>query len=101
MEKVGFAAVTIDREHLRFEQDLRTWFDEVRTRGTCSQLLAIPDPAYEAGLWRLKRELAAQTGPLMRENHLCILTIRGEKRDEGHLEPGVMFGTDSVPSVGA
>jgi hypothetical protein len=80
MEKAGFDAVTIDREHLRFEQDLRAWFDEVHTRGTCSQLLAIPDAAYEAGLRRLTQELAAQSGPLVRENHLCLVTIRGEKR---------------------
>ena len=80
MDKAGFDAVTIEREHLRFEQDLRAWLDEVGRRATCSQLLAIPDAAYEAGLRRLTEELAAQRGPLLRQNHICLVTIRGGKQ---------------------
>ena len=79
MDKAGFVAVAVEREHLRFEQDLRAWFDEVRRRATCSQLLAISDPAYEAGLRRLTEELAAERGPLLRKNHICLVTIRGGK----------------------
>jgi SAM-dependent methyltransferase len=80
MNKAGFSAVAVEREHLRFEQDLRSWYDEVRRRETCSQLLAIPDSAYDAGLHRLMEELAAHNGPLSRANHICLVTIRGEKR---------------------
>ena len=79
LNKAGFVAVAVEREHLRFEQDLRAWFDEVRRRATCSQLLAISDPAYEAGLRRLTEELAAERGPLLRKNHICLVTIRGGK----------------------
>ena len=58
---------------------LREWIDVVRRRDTCSQLLAISDVAYEAGLRRLERELEQVTAPQQRADHLCLLTIRGEK----------------------
>jgi SAM-dependent methyltransferase len=80
MDAIGFVAVTAEREHLRFEQDLRSWLDTVRRRDTCSQLLAISDVAYQAGLSRLMHELADRSSPLLRQDHLCLVTIRGEKR---------------------
>ena len=80
MDATGFVAVTEEREHLRFEQDLRSWLDNVRRRDTCSQLLAITDSVYEAGLSRLMQELADRSSPLLRQDHLCLVTIRGEKR---------------------
>jgi hypothetical protein len=79
MEGKGFTAVTMEHEHLHFEQDLANWIEIVRRRDTCSQLLAITDIAYEAGLTRLERELAEGTAPRQRADHLCLLTIRGEK----------------------
>ena len=50
MGGIGFSAVTVEHEHLCLEQDLSTWVETVRRRDTCSQLLAIPDEAYEAQL---------------------------------------------------
>jgi SAM-dependent methyltransferase len=80
MGQAGFEAVEVEFEHLRFAQDLRLWFEEVHQRGTCSQLLAIPDAAYHAGLQRLAEELAAHGSPPVRQNHVCLLTIRGGKK---------------------
>jgi ubiquinone/menaquinone biosynthesis C-methylase UbiE len=79
MEGVGFTMVTTEHEHLHFEQDLAEWIEVVRRRDTCSQLLAITDIAYEAGLRRLERELELGTAPRRRADHLCLLTIRGGK----------------------
>ena len=56
LETTGFVAVTVERQHLRYEQNLRLWLETVRRRDTCSQLLAIPDAAYEAGVRRLEHE---------------------------------------------
>ena len=81
MEAIGFAAVTVELEHLRFEQDLRVWLDTVRRRDTNSQLMAISDRAYAAGIHRLERELADANEPRVRADHLCLITIRGDKRD--------------------
>jgi SAM-dependent methyltransferase len=79
MEGIGFTAVTIEHEHLHFEQDLAEWREVVRRRDTCSQLLTITDAAYEAGLRRLERELEHRTAPRRRADHLCLMTIRGKK----------------------
>jgi SAM-dependent methyltransferase len=83
MEATGFAAVTEEREHLHFEQDLQTWLDMVRRRHTCSKLLAITDVAYQAGLSRLMHELADRSSPPRRHDHLCLVTIRGGKQPCG------------------
>jgi ubiquinone/menaquinone biosynthesis C-methylase UbiE len=79
MEGIGFTTVAMEHEHLHFEQDLAEWIEVVRRRDTCSQLLAITDIAYAAGLRRLERELEQGTAPRRRADHLCLLTIRGEK----------------------
>ena len=83
MEAIGFTAVTLDYEHLHFQQNLSTWLEIVRRRDTCSQLLAIPDTAYEAGVRRLEREIAEETAPRVRTDHLCLLTISGDKPNPG------------------
>ena len=79
MEEIGFTTVNVDYEHQHFEQDLAQWIEVVRRRDTCSQLLTISDTVYEAGLRRLERELRAGTTPQRRPDHLCLLTIRGDK----------------------
>jgi ubiquinone/menaquinone biosynthesis C-methylase UbiE len=79
VEGIGFTAVSTEYQHLHFEQDLPQWLETVRRRDTCSQLLAITDTAYEAGLRRLERELQQGTTPQRRADHLCLLTIRGDK----------------------
>jgi ubiquinone/menaquinone biosynthesis C-methylase UbiE len=80
LEATGFRAVTVEHQHLRYEQNIRLWLDTVRRRDTCSQLLTIPDAAYEAGVRRLEYELAQGSAPLVRADHLCFVTIRGEKQ---------------------
>ena len=80
MEAIGFAAVAVELEHLRFEQELRVWLDTVRRRDTNSQLMAISDRAYEAGINRLEREVAGADKPQVRADHLSLITIRGDKR---------------------
>jgi len=80
MDTAGFLAVAVTRRHVNYEQNLRDWLDMVRRRDTCSQLTAIRDEAYAAGLRRLEQELADGGAPPVRADHLCLVTIRGEKR---------------------
>ncbi len=80
MDATGLAAVAVEYEHIRFEQNLADWLDHVRHRYTCSQLETIPDAAYAAGVRRLESEVADPTAPRSRADHLCLATIRGEKR---------------------
>jgi hypothetical protein len=44
-----------------------------------SQLMAISDAAYEAGICRLEREVQERNVSHMRADHLCLLTIRSER----------------------
>jgi ubiquinone/menaquinone biosynthesis C-methylase UbiE len=79
MQAIGFVAILAVPEHIRFEQDLRVWLDMLRRRDMNSQLLAISDRAYEEGIARLERQLAYGGAPQVRTDHLCLLTIRGDK----------------------
>ncbi len=49
----------------------------VRRRDTCSQLQAIPEAAYQAGVERLARDAIDPNLPPSRDDHLCLVTIRG------------------------
>ena len=53
--------------------------DRQNWRQHCSQLQAISDGAYKAGLCRLECELADPDGQRARADHLWLITIRGEK----------------------
>ena len=53
--------------------------ETVRRRDACSQLLTIDDAAFGAGIDRLEQELAGKSAPLIRADHICFVTIRGEK----------------------
>jgi ubiquinone/menaquinone biosynthesis C-methylase UbiE len=79
MKTVGFANSEVELEHLRFDQDMRAWLDMVRRRDTNSQLMAISDRGYEAGIRRLESELASADHPKIRADHLCLATFRGVK----------------------
>ena len=82
LEATGFVALSVESEHIRFEQNLRVWLDMVRRRDLNSQLMAISDATHEAGLRRLEREVA-EAAPRVRTDHLCLLTIHGDRRDDG------------------
>jgi hypothetical protein len=79
MHSAGFADVTIEPQHLRSDRDLAALLAQVRQRGNNSQLLTLSDPAYDAGLRRLERELRDPRAAHTRPDHLCFITIRGDK----------------------
>jgi SAM-dependent methyltransferase len=83
MGAAGFVMVGVAYEHVHFEQSLSTWLEIIRRRHTCSQLQAISDAAYQAGLKRLERDVADPSMPKSRKDHLCLVTIRGEAPDRG------------------
>jgi ubiquinone/menaquinone biosynthesis C-methylase UbiE len=79
MQANGFLPVTVERRQIHYEQNMREWLEVLRRRDTCSQLMTISDEAYSAGLRRLEEEVADVSGAPMRAEHLCLVTIRGEK----------------------
>ena len=79
MRAIGFAAVTVKRRHLRFDHDLADFLRTARRRENNSQLLTLSDAAYEAGLHLIQNHLADPGAPATHSDHLCFLTVRGDK----------------------
>jgi hypothetical protein len=78
MNRAGFIEVEVAYRHIGWEQDMPAWLDIVTRRDTCSQLRAISDAAYQAGVERLQREIADPGMPRSRQDHFCLVTIRGK-----------------------
>jgi ubiquinone/menaquinone biosynthesis C-methylase UbiE len=72
LEAAGFAAVTAEHHHLRYEQNMQEWLNVVRRRDVTSQLMVISDTAYVAGLRRLEEGLRDGSIPPTRADHLCL-----------------------------
>jgi ubiquinone/menaquinone biosynthesis C-methylase UbiE len=79
MMAAGFADVLVERDHRRNARNLATFLEGLRRRDRNSQLLTLSDKAYQAGLRRLESELADPSAPRSRADHLCFITVRGEK----------------------
>lgn len=79
MAGLDFADVQTRYEHLRSEKILSDWRSHARRRDICSQLQAISDAAYAAGIDRLERDIADPSFPATRPDHYCRVTIRGDK----------------------
>jgi SAM-dependent methyltransferase len=79
MGAAGFIGVATERRHLRFDHDLAELLTAVRRRDTNSQLMAISDAAYKSGVSRIETELADASKQRLRPDHLCFVTIRGDK----------------------
>jgi ubiquinone/menaquinone biosynthesis C-methylase UbiE len=79
METIGFSGISANRHHRRSERDLAVLFDEVRQRHSNSQLMVASDAAYEAGVRRIEQEIDDPSAPRTRADHLCFVTVRGDK----------------------
>jgi ubiquinone/menaquinone biosynthesis C-methylase UbiE len=79
MKQIGFATVRANRKHIRFDHDLADFLRYAGQRDNNSQLMTLSDDAYEAGLTRIRRELAAADGKRKHADHLCFVTVRGDK----------------------
>jgi hypothetical protein len=80
MSATGFAGVEVARRHVHRERDLAELLSAVRFRERNSQLLSLPDAAYEAGLRRIESDLDNQQTRKVRSDHLCFVTVRGNRR---------------------
>jgi len=80
MAETGFTGVGVERRHLHFEHDLAELLAGVRHRERNSQLLSLPDAAYRAGLRRIEPDIDDPQTPKVRADHLCFITVRGDRR---------------------
>jgi len=80
MNQVGFINVNIDLNHNSYEENLQQFWETVRRRDSCSQLITIPDTDYQSGLRRLEVELhKVGNQEVLVQNEACFLTITAEK----------------------
>ena len=80
MTATGFAGVEVTRRHVHRERDLAELLSAVRFRERNSQLLSLSDAAYAAGLRRIERDLDDPQTPKICAEHLCFVTMRGDRR---------------------
>jgi len=80
MSAIGFAGVEVARRHVHRDRELAELLSAMRLRERNSQLLSLSDAAYEAGLRRIERDLDDPQAPKMRAEHLCFVTVRGDRR---------------------
>jgi hypothetical protein len=78
MTATGFAGG--DRRHVHRERDLAELLSAMRFRERNSQLLSLSDAAYAAGLRRIERDLDDPQRPMVRAEHLCFVTVGGDRR---------------------
>ena len=80
MEKSGFVNVDVEFRRWRHEQDLRDFAAWTVKRDACSQLLAISDDDYAAGLERVRQEIAAAgERPIPVHEESCLAIVRGDR----------------------
>jgi hypothetical protein len=80
MEDVGFINIRITRHHQIMEQDLHQFLTYARQRFRTSQLMAISDDAYDAGIQEIKRDIGkARDKRTLVKSEVCIATITGDK----------------------
>jgi ubiquinone/menaquinone biosynthesis C-methylase UbiE len=79
MSAAGFTEVGVERRHLHFDHDLAELLAGVLRREQNSQLLSLSDAAYAAGLLRIERDLNDPQSPKTRADHLCMVTVRGDR----------------------
>jgi ubiquinone/menaquinone biosynthesis C-methylase UbiE len=79
MTATGFVRVEVARRHVHGERDLAELLSAVQFREQNSQLLSLSDAAYAAGLRRIERDLDDPQTPRTRADHLCFVTVRGDR----------------------
>ena len=75
----GFVGIGVERRHLHFDHDLAELLAAVQHRERNSQLLSLSDACYAAGLRRIERDLHDPQTPKVRADHLCFVTMRGDR----------------------
>ena len=79
MLAAGFADVQLTRQAKRTQESPTRFLAYARQRHRISQLLAISDEDYEAGIQRLERQIGQEGESAIVESQSCLVTIRGDK----------------------
>ena len=84
MQATGFADVQVSHQRQRTCESLMDFLAYARQRHRISQLLAVSDADYEAGIHRLERQIKQDGDAATVESESCLVTIRGDKPRAEH-----------------
>lgn len=80
LERIGFVRIVAERHRLDGAQDLGELLRAAQRRDGCSQLIALSDANYEAGLAELQAVIGRADGlPVQMHNEFCLLTLRADR----------------------
>ncbi len=79
MAKAGFSNIQINRQHWSEKESLKHCLDYASPRYRTSQLMAISDGDFKAGLARLTEEIEKFGGDTRVDSEICLFTLTGDK----------------------
>jgi ubiquinone/menaquinone biosynthesis C-methylase UbiE len=81
LRTIGFTDIHLTLDYTTNPRDLRGFLTDVCQRENASQLFAIPEHEYHAGIHKIKTELAqANTHTVMVQSEFCKLTLIAKKQ---------------------
>ena len=80
MTKAGFSNIQISRRHWQEKENLKHFFEYASQRYHTSQLMAISDGDFEAGIARLADEVEKFGDTACVDSEICLVTVIGDKR---------------------
>ena len=81
MEKIGFCNIQVKRNHNRSEENLSKFLCYASQRHRTSQLVAIRDHEYEAGIAKLKDDFVKLGNDFQVSSEICLVWVSGDKSE--------------------
>jgi ubiquinone/menaquinone biosynthesis C-methylase UbiE len=79
LQSIGFVQIQVARQSQEYPQPLGEFLNYASARYRTSQLIAIPDEEYQAGIWRLQKEVEAKGPEAVIASQFCLITILADK----------------------
>jgi ubiquinone/menaquinone biosynthesis C-methylase UbiE len=79
LQSTGFVRIQVDRQSQEKPQPLGEFLAYASTRYRTSQLMAIPDQEYQAGIRRLQTEVETIGAEAVIDSQFCLITILADK----------------------
>jgi ubiquinone/menaquinone biosynthesis C-methylase UbiE len=76
---IGFRRIQIDRNSRETQERLGDFLQYASSRHRTSQLIAIPDDDYKAGLRQLRQDVATRGAEALVPSQFCLITILADK----------------------
>jgi ubiquinone/menaquinone biosynthesis C-methylase UbiE len=79
LQSIGFVQIQVDRQSQENPQSLGEFLDYASARHRTSQLIAIPDEDYQAGIRQLRTEVEIKGREAVIHSQFCLITILADK----------------------